>query len=340
MPLNRKAVALAAGIVAAFTAVALAQVPTSAPTPPSRQPIAGARPAGETLVVTGTDNGGTIDWIERSAVSALREGVIDQMELQVGMEVQKGKTIGRLHDETARLTVSKAQLAANNLAAIAKGKAQKELAIAKAARLRRLNKMGAGFAALEEIQTAEAEVKVADALVLEAEENQKLAGADLELARQALHEHTITAPFDGIIIERMKNPGESVRANEAVVQLGKVEKVRFFGYLPLETAYRVRLGSTVDVTPIAEVDLPITKKRFRGKITFVGPELVPVRNQVQIFADITNNTAKELLPGLKANMTIYLDEAAAPAPPPDMLKPAEEPAPILGTRAAATQPPR
>jgi len=311
--------------------------------PPSRQPIAGARPAGETLVVTGTDNGGTIDWIERSAVSALREGVIDQMELQVGMEVQKGKTIGRLHDETARLTVAKAQVAASNVAAKEKGKAQKDLAVAKLARMRRLegrNTGGVSFVSREEIETGEAEVKVAAALILEAEENQKLAQADLDLARQALQEHTITAPFDGIIVERMKNPGESVRANEAVVQLGKVDKVRFYGYLPLETAYRIRLGMTVDVTPIAEDGLPVSKKRFRGKITFVGPELVPVRNQVQIFADITNNTAKELLPGLKANMTIYLDEATAPPPPADMLKPAEEPAPALGTRAAATQTPR
>ncbi|HEX8203491.1 MAG TPA: HlyD family efflux transporter periplasmic adaptor subunit, partial [Isosphaeraceae bacterium] len=248
--LNRKAVSLAAGLVAALTAVTLAQVPT----PPSRAPIAGARASssgGETLVVNGTDNGGTIDWIEKSAVSALREGVIDQMELQVGMEVQKGKVIGRLHDETARLTVAKAQLGAAAVAAKAKAQAQKELAVAKRSRLLRLERMGTGLASREEIETADAEVKVAAALILEAEENQKLAASDLELASQALQEHTITAPFDGIIVERMKNPGESVRANEAVVQLGKVEKVRFYGYLPLETAYRVRLGMPVDVAPIA-----------------------------------------------------------------------------------------
>ena len=39
-------------------------------------------------------------------------------------------------------------------------------------------------------------------------------------------EHTIVAPFDGVIIKRMKNPGESVRANEAVVELGNLNKLR------------------------------------------------------------------------------------------------------------------
>ena len=34
------------------------------------------------------------------------------------------------------------------------------------------------------------------------------------------------APFDGVVIKRMKNPGESVRANEAVVELGNLDKLR------------------------------------------------------------------------------------------------------------------
>jgi RND family efflux transporter MFP subunit len=333
MSVNKKATALAAGLVAALSAVTLAQVPT----PPARTPIAATRSPGETLVINGAENGGTIDWIEKSAVSALREGVIKDMELQVGMEVLRGKSIGTLHDEMARLTVAKAQLGASNVAARAKAQAQKELAIANLARLQRLNKIGSNYVSREEVEKAEAEVKVSAALILEAEENQKLAQAELDLANQQLQEHTITAPFDGIIMERLKNPGESVRANEPVVQLGKIDKVRFFGYLPLERAYRVKVGMTVDVAPLTEADLPITKKRFRGKVTFVSPEVVPVRNQIQVFADVTNNTAKDLLPGLKADMTIYLDEAAAPPPPPDMLAPAGGPGPILGTRAAAVR---
>ena len=63
-------------------------------------------------------------------------------------------------------------------------------------------------------------------MINEAKEQRELAKAELDLAKQALEEHTIIAPFDGIVIKRMKNPGESVRANEAVVQLGNLDKLR------------------------------------------------------------------------------------------------------------------
>ena len=73
----------------------------------------------------------------------------------------------------------------------------------------------------------------------------------------------------------MKNPGESVRANEAVVELGNLNKLAADAYVPLEYAYRVKEGQVVEIQPRITggrgEPLPIEKKRFRGKITFVDP---------------------------------------------------------------------
>ena len=69
-----------------------------------------------------------IDWIERSDVAALREGVIENMELQIGMPVKKDGTIGVLHHEMAELTVTKNKLQAESTAPTEKAKAQKEVA--------------------------------------------------------------------------------------------------------------------------------------------------------------------------------------------------------------------
>ena len=66
MPLTRKAVALSLGLSAILTAATIAQ----APKPQS--------PADSQLVVEEA----TIDWFQKSDVAALREGVIDRMELQ------------------------------------------------------------------------------------------------------------------------------------------------------------------------------------------------------------------------------------------------------------------
>ena len=77
----------------------------------------------------------------------------------------------------------------------------------------------------EDVAKAEGELKVAVAQIHEAEEHKAVAEAELNLAKQILKEHTIVAPFDGVVIKRMKNPGESVRANEAVVEIGKLSRL-------------------------------------------------------------------------------------------------------------------
>ena len=43
----------------------------------------------------------------------------------------------------------------------------------------------------------------------------------------------------------MKNPGESVRSNEAVVRLAPTDKYKFVGWVPLETAVRLKGNEAV-----------------------------------------------------------------------------------------------
>ena len=210
--------------------------------PPSRPAIPGSRP----LVL---DELATIDWIEKSDVAALREGVIEKMELQIGMPVKKGGTIGVLHHEIAELTVAKAKLRPRASPPRRRPRPRRRSPLSVVARNKRLNERKPGMVSAEDVAKAEGELKVADAMVNEAKENQAIAKAELDLAKQTLDEHTIVAPFDGIVIKRMKHPGESVRANEAVVQLGNLDKLRADAYVPLDYAYRVKEGQIVEIQP-------------------------------------------------------------------------------------------
>lgn len=261
----------------------------------------------------------TVDWIERSNVAALREGVIDRMELQIGMPVARGKPIGYLHSELAELAVKKAKLAASGVGPMEKAKAQQDLAAAVVAINKRLETRQKGLVSYEEMQKAEAELKVAAAMILDEQEKMALNRAELDLARQTLTEHTIVAPFDGIVIERMKNPGDSLRANEAVVKLGNLSKLRAYAYVPLEYAFRVKEGQVVELQPRLAGErnhnpLPIERKRFRGKITFVDPQIQPVaETAVRVYAEFDNKDF-ELRPGLKGSLTVYLNSGAEAAP--------------------------
>jgi RND family efflux transporter MFP subunit len=307
MSFKKPSAALAAGCLLLVSAAALAQSQTDGRAQP-------ADPAVQTLVLQELAR---VDWIEKSDVAALREGVIERMELQIGMPVQAGGTIGVLHHEMADLTVKKNDLQARQVAPKEKAEAQFFVAASKVARDKRLNGRTGNLVSAEEVAEHEGEMRVADAARKEADENHEIAKAELDLAVQTMKEHTIVAPFDGIIIKRMKNPGESVRANEAVVSLGNPHKLVANAYVPLEYSYRVKEGQVVEIQPrITEgrgAPLPIEKKRFRGKITFVDPQIQPVaETAVRIRAEFENPDS-ELRPGLLVQMTIFMTPDAAAA---------------------------
>jgi RND family efflux transporter MFP subunit len=299
--------ALGAGCLILFGAVALAQTAGE-----GRRPDAGS----QALVL---EELARIDWIEKSSVAALREGVIEKMELQIGMPVEKNGVIGILHHEIAELTVKKNQLQAKAIAPEEKARAQKEVAISVVARNTRLNDRQPGMVSAEDVAKAEGDLKVAEAQIKEAQENQGIAKAELELAKRTLDEHTIIAPFKGIVLSRKKHPGESVRANDTVIELGDLSRLAAEAYVPLDYAYRVKVGQIVEIQPRLRSSgrgepLPIEKKRFRGKITFVDPQIQPVaETAVRIRAEFEN--PGDLRPGLYVQMTVFLPQDVAAAGP-------------------------
>jgi RND family efflux transporter MFP subunit len=340
MSMTKRIAALAAGCLFLLSVAALAQSGGLSPDG------GGGSQAYEPLVLEVSHIiGPRLEWFEKSDVAALREGVIEQMELKIGMQVKKGGTIGTLHHEIAELTVKKNQLQAEQVspkekaeALKEKAEAQKEVAISVVARNKRLNERLPGTVSAEDVAKAEGELKVAEgerkvgqAQILEAVENRKIAEAELHLAEQTLKEHTIVAPFEGIIINRYKNPGESVRANEKVVVLANPYKVCVDPYVPLKYVHRVKVGQVVEIQQI-DVDqspeiehgnpekketkshddpLVFEKKKYRGKITFVSPEVQTVgETGVRVRAEF-DNPDLELRPGFLARVTIFVPAVVA-----------------------------
>ncbi len=327
MYLTPRTLALAAGVLATISVAAIAQqqIPPIPPDRPQSAPSSGV----ETLLV----REGRIEWIERAAVASPREGIIEQIEQTIGMEPGQGDVIALLRNDMAQLNKKKAELAANDNSRIEEAQAKEELSLGNMARARRLNDL----ISREEMEIRQAELKVSAAQVGTAKADKMLAEQELKIAEQILEEHRIKAPFDGEVFEVLKHRGEAVQANEPVLYMVNTDRVRFYGYIPLQNAHQVRKGMIVDVTPVIDgVDLPVEKKRFRGRIVSIAPEVASGRrNEIQIRADIINNVDKELRPGLKADMKIYIteDESLIEAPPEDMLRqpaPTENPA-VLGS---------
>ncbi|MFO0958215.1 MAG: HlyD family efflux transporter periplasmic adaptor subunit [Isosphaeraceae bacterium] len=204
---------------------------------------------------------------------------------------------------------------------MAKAKAQQKVTIAAFARSLTLSKKGDGYISRDQLDKEEAEVAMATALIQVANETIEVNKAEHKIAEQIVSEHEITTPIGGIITEILKRPGERVGANEAVLRIVNLDRLRFIGYVPIETAIRLNIGDVIQVRPTVEgADLDIEKMTFPAKITFVAPEAQVVgKAEVQIHATLKNprrdggETGPYLLrAGLKADATIP-PGGAAPA---------------------------
>jgi RND family efflux transporter MFP subunit len=264
-----------------------------------------ARFDGESLVLLGN-----IDWLQKSEVAALREGVIKKLELREGMFVKRGGLIGQLHDEIAVISAKKAKIASESRGNLKRAEASELLAKAVCARDQNLIKSKS--ISTEEVEKHQAEYLASVAEILRAEEEIKLAQAEFELAERMVTEHTITAPFDGIVVNVMKREQESVRSNEPVVTLGNPEVFRVTTFVPVQHAYRVEVGQDVLIRPyVAEADLPVEKTVYKGKVSMVDREIqVVAESATRVFVDVPNVDG-QLRPGLQAEMTIRLNPVAA-----------------------------
>jgi RND family efflux transporter MFP subunit len=333
MPLPRKILALAAGAAFALSAAAIS-------TTQAQQPSE-ARSSGDVI----QDVDATVEWIEKSQVAPLIEGNLESVELEIGKTVEKNGQIGALYKKKAELSVKKAEVAAKSVGSLEKAEAQKDQAISVVARNERLLRKDPNYVPKEDIEKARAELRMAIAMITQAEEERALAQAELELAKNQLEEHLIRAPFSGVIIKWLKKPGESVSAREPVVEMGNLDRLRVFAYLPVEAATRVTEGMVVEFQPKISGARggthAIDGKKFRGKITFVDPQIQPINETaVRVYAEF-NNPTRELRPGYKGTLTVYLGSpAAAPAArteapaPADAVVPASTasaPAPVAGS---------
>ena len=234
--------------------------------------------------------------------------------------VKKGEPIGYLHNEIAELTVDEGQLAAKNVGAEEKAEAQHELALSVVARNDRLNERESGLRLAR--RTSQGRGR-GQGRRRHGQRGRRAASsstkAELDLAEQTLDEHTIIAPFDGdrhraAEEPRRERPGQRGGRRARRTSTSSAPRPTSRSSTPTGSRRARSSRSSPGSTAIAGEPLPIEQKRFRGKITFVDPQIQPIaETAVRIYAEF-ENPDHELRPGLKVQMTIFLSPATA-APP-------------------------
>lgn len=248
------------------------------------------------------DGSGTIECTQVQVAPQV-PGRLAQLPPQEGDRIKKGALVGqldpadyqlRLRESRAALAFAEAQLALLTAGTRAEDlqKAREQLREAEAADraaqadLRRIRQVyEAQSATAKQMDDAAAQAERAAAAKAAAEqqlaklakgsrdEELRMAEAQAEQARarlaqaeKALSDCTVTAPADGVVTTRSREPGEFVVAGAPLLTISLLDDVWLSIYVPESRLGRVRLGQPATVRIDGE------PKPFAGRVTFVSPE--------------------------------------------------------------------
>lgn len=138
-----------------------------------------------------------------------------------------------------------------------------------------------------------------------AEANLKGAAADLEVARQALADSEIKAPFDGSIFARHAGAGEIVAAGQAVLRLGDTRNVSLEVGVPDTLVAFIQVGAEFPVKIAALPD-----KTFTARVSEVG---IAAQEETRLFKIILKiaNPQGLIRTGMTASVLFKMTQSTA-----------------------------
>lgn len=183
-------------------------------------------------------------------VRAPTDGVIGSIAVQRGDLIRRGQTLVRLESGAEQATVELARQRARMDGQVVSARTRIDYATKKLARLNDLVKDN--FTSALARDEAAAEKRLAEAELQSALEAQELARLDLRRSEELLALRTMSAPFNGVVVDRMLNPGdlaESGAGRKPVLKVARIDPMRVDVALPATLFGQVEVGRAARVVP-------------------------------------------------------------------------------------------
>ena len=266
---------------------------------------------------------GTLISPDQARVSSEVAGIVRDVLVEIGQEVNAGEELVRLDTTELNLALQRAESAlrqteaqlgiaagsqiANDeqISAIRTAAANRDDARSQLSRAQEL--FSKGLSSKADLDTAETRVKVTEANYQAAVENVQSLKASLqdrraahELAKKKLSDAVIRAPLAGAIAERTVQRGEYIRENTPVVTIVRMNPLKLRTGVQEKYANLIRQNQTVDF----KVE-PYPSDMFHGRIAYISPA---VDQTTRTFTTeiLVENPAHKLKPGFFAKGDILL----------------------------------
>jgi RND family efflux transporter MFP subunit len=179
-------------------------------------------------------------------VGSALTGVVSSVAVERSDYVVAGQVLAELESAPEQAAVAVARARAQMDGPMLASRARLELSEQKKGRADQLFSNQAISADLRDEVRAEA--KVATAVVTEARERKKLMALEHQQTFERLNEHIIRSPVSGIVVERLKSPGEVVK-EETIMVVAQIDPLRVEVIVPAAAFGSVRPGVRAEVTP-------------------------------------------------------------------------------------------
>jgi RND family efflux transporter MFP subunit len=253
---------------------------------PAQAPLVVVGEARTASVIEQVPLTGTVTSPKVARLSSQIEGQVQALHVEVGDRVSAGDLLLKIDSELEDLALQAARAATRQARAEL---TDAERRYANARRLREQNTISAN-----EAELLEAEVQIDRATLQRrvAEQNQQ---------RARVEHHSVTAPFDGVISERLTETGEWIQPGVPILTLVSTDNLRAECRVPQEYFMRMDEQSRVKITLDA-----LPARRFDGEISAIVPVSDPSARTFLIHVLLTGVDVK-VTPGMSVHGSLYLD---------------------------------
>jgi RND family efflux transporter MFP subunit len=254
-------------------------------------------------------------------------GIVERMAVDVGDSVKAGQPMVMLRTDVEAAGERAAHARWSQEADVRAAEANLQLARQRATRAVELQ--GNGFVSHQAVEQARTEQQVAEQRLAQSRGQRQVLATDLDVVKAQISQRTVRAPFDGVVLERFRHPGERVE-DRPVLRVATLDPLRVDLVVPATRYGQYSLNDRVNVVP----ELPGAAAVY-AQVTHIDRVIDAASNTYRVRLSLPN-PGHRLPAGARCTVdstTVAGAPAAAPAP-----APAPTPTPTLTPSKAAALP--
>ncbi|WP_230971553.1 efflux RND transporter periplasmic adaptor subunit [Nitrogeniibacter aestuarii] len=207
-------------------------------------------------------------------------GVVESVAVDRGDRVRQGQVLvvlqSRVEAANVEVASQRARVAAELRAANA------NLVLADSRYKRSVDLHGRNFISKQALDQAESEFEVARQRVAQAREQLQVLGSEANLAKAQLGQRTLRAPFDGVVVDRMVQPGERVE-DRPLLQVAAIDELQVEVVVPAAQFGTIRSGEVATVRPDVPGVAPV-----QARVNVVDPMVDAASNTFRVRLAVDN----------------------------------------------------